>query len=107
MNSQQGKRYIKNRWGDDLKDKILEHNGIKLATQGLFLFREPVIVAIGEVFANSKPMHIVVNMRVNNIVDVIVDTVADKYQGNDSHTYILTSFQRAITFLFFPSQIVT
>ncbi|MGA9152012.1 MAG: hypothetical protein WBZ36_15650, partial [Candidatus Nitrosopolaris sp.] len=30
MNSQQGKRYIKNRMGDELKNKILEHHGIKV-----------------------------------------------------------------------------
>jgi len=30
MNSQQGKRYIKNRYGDDLKNKILERHGIKV-----------------------------------------------------------------------------
>ncbi len=30
MNSQQGKRYIKNRMGDELKNKILEHCGIKI-----------------------------------------------------------------------------
>ena len=30
MNSQQDKRYIKNRYGDDLKNKILERNGIKV-----------------------------------------------------------------------------
>lgn len=29
MNFQQGKRYIKHRMGDDLKNKILEHSGIK------------------------------------------------------------------------------
>jgi hypothetical protein len=28
MNSKQGARYIKPRWGNELKDKILEHNGI-------------------------------------------------------------------------------
>src|SRR3954470_15168984 len=28
MNSKQGTRYIKNRMGNELKDKILEHNGI-------------------------------------------------------------------------------
>jgi integrase/recombinase XerD len=32
MNSQQSKRYIKNRMGNELKNKILEHSGIKLAT---------------------------------------------------------------------------
>ncbi|MGA9154111.1 MAG: hypothetical protein WBZ36_26310 [Candidatus Nitrosopolaris sp.] len=31
MNSQQGKRYIKSRMGDELKNKILELSGIKLA----------------------------------------------------------------------------
>jgi hypothetical protein len=33
INSQQGKRYIKNRWGDDLRNKILEHHGIKIANK--------------------------------------------------------------------------
>ena len=28
MNSKQGSRYIKTRMGDELKNKILEHNGI-------------------------------------------------------------------------------
>lgn len=28
MNSKQGSRYIKPRWGNELKDRILEHNGI-------------------------------------------------------------------------------
>jgi hypothetical protein len=32
MNSQQGKRYIKHRMGDELKNKILELNGIKIPT---------------------------------------------------------------------------
>jgi site-specific recombinase XerD len=31
INSQQGRRYIKQRMGDELKNKILEHSGIKLA----------------------------------------------------------------------------
>lgn len=31
MNSQQGNRYIKNRMGDELKNKILERHGIKIA----------------------------------------------------------------------------
>jgi len=31
MNSQQGKRYIKNKMGDELKNKILERHGIKIA----------------------------------------------------------------------------
>ena len=31
MNSQQGKRYIKNNMGDDVKNKILERHGIKVA----------------------------------------------------------------------------
>ena len=30
MNSQQGKRYIKHRMGDELKNKILERHGIKI-----------------------------------------------------------------------------
>ena len=30
MNSQQGRRYIKNIYGDELKNRILEHNGIKI-----------------------------------------------------------------------------
>ncbi|MGA9149796.1 MAG: hypothetical protein WBZ36_04385 [Candidatus Nitrosopolaris sp.] len=34
MNSRQGKRYIKHRMGDELKNKILEHTGIKLTTPG-------------------------------------------------------------------------
>jgi integrase/recombinase XerD len=33
MNSQQGKRYIKPRMGDELKNKILEHSGIKIANK--------------------------------------------------------------------------
>ena len=33
MNSQQGKRYIKHRIGDELKHKILELSGIKVAQQ--------------------------------------------------------------------------
>jgi hypothetical protein len=33
MNSQQGKRYIKHRIGDELKHKILELSGIKIAQQ--------------------------------------------------------------------------
>ena len=32
MNSRQGSRYIKNRMGNDLKEKILEQNGIILDT---------------------------------------------------------------------------
>ena len=34
MDSQQGRRYIKPRMGDELKNKILEHHGIKIATFG-------------------------------------------------------------------------
>ncbi len=33
MGSKQASRYIKNRMGDDLKNKILEHHGIKLANK--------------------------------------------------------------------------
>ena len=33
MNSKQGFRYIKNRMGDELKNKILEQNGIILDTE--------------------------------------------------------------------------
>ena len=33
MNSRQGARYIKNRMGNDLKEKILEQNGISLGTK--------------------------------------------------------------------------
>jgi integrase/recombinase XerD len=33
MNSQQGKRYIKPSMGDELKNKILEHNGITIANK--------------------------------------------------------------------------
>jgi integrase/recombinase XerD len=33
MDSQQGRRYIKNRMGDELKNKILEHHGIRIATK--------------------------------------------------------------------------
>jgi integrase/recombinase XerD len=33
MNSQQGRRYIKNRMGDELRNKILEQNGIILDTE--------------------------------------------------------------------------
>jgi len=33
MDSKQGRRYIKNSWGDDLKDKMLEHHGIKVANK--------------------------------------------------------------------------
>jgi site-specific recombinase XerD len=33
MNSQQGNRYIKNRMGDELKTRILEHSGIKIANK--------------------------------------------------------------------------
>jgi hypothetical protein len=33
MDSQQGKRYIKNRKGDELKNRILEHSGIKIANK--------------------------------------------------------------------------
>ena len=32
MNSQQGRRYIKNRMGDELRNKILEQNGIIIDT---------------------------------------------------------------------------
>ena len=33
MNSQQGRRYIKNRMGDELRNKILEQNGIEINTE--------------------------------------------------------------------------
>jgi integrase/recombinase XerD len=33
MNSQQGNRYIKNRMGDELKNRILEHSGIKITNK--------------------------------------------------------------------------
>jgi hypothetical protein len=33
MNSRQGTRYIKNRLGNDLKEKILQHNGIISANE--------------------------------------------------------------------------
>jgi len=33
MDSHQGRRYVKNRYGDDLKNKILEHSGIKIANK--------------------------------------------------------------------------
>ena len=33
MGSKQANRYIKPRWGDDLKNRILEHSGIKIANK--------------------------------------------------------------------------
>jgi hypothetical protein len=37
MASNQANRYIKNRWEDDLKDKILEHHGITRRVFGILL----------------------------------------------------------------------
>ncbi|MFY9796707.1 MAG: hypothetical protein WAJ93_13550 [Candidatus Nitrosopolaris sp.] len=39
MGSKQASRYIKNRMGDELKNKILEHHGIKIASQSQMVSR--------------------------------------------------------------------
>jgi len=41
MNSQQGKRYIKPRMGDELKQKILEHSGIKITNKQIRMVSRP------------------------------------------------------------------
>jgi integrase/recombinase XerD len=46
MGSQQPKRYIKNRMGDDLKNKLLERHGIKIAAAPHMVSRESVGVVI-------------------------------------------------------------
>ena len=41
MNSQQANRYIKPRMGDELKQKILEHSGIKIANKQIRMVSRP------------------------------------------------------------------
>jgi hypothetical protein len=59
MNSKQGARYIKGRMGNDLKQKILEHNGI---ISGKELKTSPTILNCGRCGStNSYPINPLAN----------------------------------------------
>ena len=52
MGSKQGTRYVKTKMGDELRNKILEHSGIKLTSENTSPPYGLVVVAI--ISANSK-----------------------------------------------------